>query len=128
MLTGPGPAATAIGNPKPTAAIAKPLIKKKDHKDAAPAPAPSSANTTASTETTTKTETTSSSNRTIEVAPAEAAPVEATPVSIPKLEDKPKESVTNKTISVEKPEKSCENTEAKKKTSNIKTENKDKLS
>lgn len=29
LLTGPGPAATAIGNPKPTAAIAKPSIKNK---------------------------------------------------------------------------------------------------
>ena len=39
MSTGPGPAATAIGNPKPTAAIAKPIVKKKDSsKPANPAP------------------------------------------------------------------------------------------
>ena len=32
VITGPGPAATAIGNPKPTAAIAKPMIKNKENK------------------------------------------------------------------------------------------------
>jgi len=34
LLTGPGPAATIVGNPKPTAAIAKPSIKNKDKKNA----------------------------------------------------------------------------------------------
>jgi hypothetical protein len=47
VITGPGPAATAVGNPRPTAAIAKPIIKKKDSAKPAPAAAPAAAPVTA---------------------------------------------------------------------------------
>ena len=49
ILTGPGPAATAVGTPRPTAAIAKPIIKKKDTNKVA-STAPSEANKTAPSE------------------------------------------------------------------------------
>lgn len=71
VITGPGPAATAVGNPRPTAAIAKPIIKKKDGTKPAPAPTqapPSGSNTTASTETT------STANSTVKAEPVQPKP------------------------------------------------------